>query len=599
MRRNAVTYSLFVVALVAFRFVTRQLGVVDDAWITYAYARNLAAGHGIAFNPGEHVEGCTAFLHMVILAPFALLTERLDLVAVVINVLAWAGVALLAWSFIRPKHDEPVGVFGYFIAAFALLGFSGVAWTYSGMEMPLVALAWLGAVKLHLWEREHGKWPILSALVTVAAGLLRPDGILVAITLALSTWVESPKKLNWSKAIAYSVVVVGLFGGYWLWRWNYFGYPLPNTFYAKVTHTSWSLTQTGILYVVRWLVGMVLPLLGVVAAWYAWRRRVAPRWLRVMAGLLATSVAYVLLVGADFFSFHRFLLPAFVPMLLLVWWFGIGALERRREEKKTKPMSRNGKIALAVAAFIVFQFVYFLGRIPPQGLVHGFIVTNTADWAYVAKQLRRHTPPEAKIATIPIGAMKYFSHRYILDLVGLTDTHIAHAEVPTGVAITGHEKYDIDYVMERAPELIFTWPGLMPSEPEGLIKWVMSNIGAEAQKKLMLHPKTEEMYRFVWLPVDEKIPVRRGSLERWQNMKRGEWTGDSYAKGVIGLLRQDLVGTEAYSEFVPMNEARANWLWDTFTAGTYEELIERIHTLPRHRDPEPILNPPVDEPQTD
>jgi len=55
-------YAFFVVVLVAVKFVTPFLGVVDDAWITYRYAHNLAAGQGISFNPGERVEGCTAFL---------------------------------------------------------------------------------------------------------------------------------------------------------------------------------------------------------------------------------------------------------------------------------------------------------------------------------------------------------------------------------------------------------------------------------------------------------------------------------------------------------------------------------------------------------
>jgi len=42
---------------------------VDDAWITFRYSRQWAAGHGPWFNPGEHVEGYSNFLVVLLLTP--------------------------------------------------------------------------------------------------------------------------------------------------------------------------------------------------------------------------------------------------------------------------------------------------------------------------------------------------------------------------------------------------------------------------------------------------------------------------------------------------------------------------------------------------
>jgi arabinofuranosyltransferase len=42
--------------------------VVDDAYISFRYARNLIEGHGLVFNPGEKVEGYTNFLWVLIIA---------------------------------------------------------------------------------------------------------------------------------------------------------------------------------------------------------------------------------------------------------------------------------------------------------------------------------------------------------------------------------------------------------------------------------------------------------------------------------------------------------------------------------------------------
>ncbi len=61
-QRRAETILVVAAALLAwiFRFVQ------DDAFITYRYARNMARGNGLVFNPGDHVEGYTNFLWTVI-----------------------------------------------------------------------------------------------------------------------------------------------------------------------------------------------------------------------------------------------------------------------------------------------------------------------------------------------------------------------------------------------------------------------------------------------------------------------------------------------------------------------------------------------------
>ncbi len=40
----------------------------DDAFISFRYVRNLLEGHGLVFNPGEHVEGYSNFLWVLELA---------------------------------------------------------------------------------------------------------------------------------------------------------------------------------------------------------------------------------------------------------------------------------------------------------------------------------------------------------------------------------------------------------------------------------------------------------------------------------------------------------------------------------------------------
>ena len=61
----AVAVALMVWAFLRWR---HSQAVFDDAFISYRHARNLVAGHGLVFNPGEHVEGYTNFLWTLIAA---------------------------------------------------------------------------------------------------------------------------------------------------------------------------------------------------------------------------------------------------------------------------------------------------------------------------------------------------------------------------------------------------------------------------------------------------------------------------------------------------------------------------------------------------
>src|SRR5206468_8826335 len=40
----------------------------DDAFITFRYVKNFVGGHGIVYNIGEHIEGYTHFLWLLILS---------------------------------------------------------------------------------------------------------------------------------------------------------------------------------------------------------------------------------------------------------------------------------------------------------------------------------------------------------------------------------------------------------------------------------------------------------------------------------------------------------------------------------------------------
>ena len=103
-------------ALLAWQ-VSVYFHLVDDAFISFRYARNLADGQGLVFNPGhERVEGYTNFLWVLVLAAARLVGVRPEVAA------PWLGIAatVALWAIVARearRHPWPGGFAWLAIAA--------------------------------------------------------------------------------------------------------------------------------------------------------------------------------------------------------------------------------------------------------------------------------------------------------------------------------------------------------------------------------------------------------------------------------------------------------------------------------------------------
>src|SRR3990170_3063617 len=82
---------------------------VDDAFITFRYARNLASGLGLVFNPGERVEGYTNFLWTVLMAGGYRLGFDLAIFAKLVGIAASLGTLYVLFklsALIRPSSSR-------------------------------------------------------------------------------------------------------------------------------------------------------------------------------------------------------------------------------------------------------------------------------------------------------------------------------------------------------------------------------------------------------------------------------------------------------------------------------------------------------------
>lgn len=188
-----------------------QIGFpLDDSWIHQQFARNLARGDGLSFQPGELVAGSTAPLWTALLSLLFWLPG---------NVVLWtqlAGIALYlagGWALWRLARALDLGRGAASFATALGLGTSWWAWSaLSGMEVPLFVFLTLVGVERHLRERDGpGRPPVALWLFAVGA-LLRPEGallLLLALVDRLLVWRRDGAGLRLA-APAWRPLAVGL-----------------------------------------------------------------------------------------------------------------------------------------------------------------------------------------------------------------------------------------------------------------------------------------------------------------------------------------------------------------------------------------------------
>jgi arabinofuranosyltransferase len=428
--------------------VARANFVSDDAFIAFRYARNLARGLGLVWNPGERVEGYSDFLLVVALA----LLQRLgaDLVVAGRALSAAAGVACVVGAGVLARRLLPSARLAAAGAAFVVASSPYLAaWGSAGLETTLfAALAIAMALPVTGRPLTAPGFARASALGLLLA-LTRPEGVALYAALALASFASARGGLRERVALlgpgAALFAVVG--AAYFAWRVWYFGDWLPNTFYAKSGFTARHAVR-GLGYLAafgaNWFVWLELPL-AIAGAVVAVRRRQL-----AVPVLGASVVAIVIGVGGDGLPMYRFLVPA-LPFLAVLAATGASAL----------PRPQLGFAALGLVCALSFF---------PRPDTQYLMMVEQRDyeipaWRAAGLSLGRALAPDALVAAVPIGALGWYSELPILDMVGLTDRTIARAPVVTGSGWAGHEKHDGAYVLARKPDAILLGNILVANAP--------------------------------------------------------------------------------------------------------------------------------------
>lgn len=398
---------------------------VDDAFISYVYARNLAIGNGLTYN-GAIVEGYSNPLWTLLLSPFVRLGINPLVVARSLSLAA--GVLSLLVLVQLASRLSPGRSLGAFMGAASVAVLSPfAAWTIGGLETVFLAAQIMLLVRAEWDGPPSARWT--SPILLLAISLTRPEGFLVFCVWTLHRYLQNTSGLR-GLALEASLFAVP-YMGFIAWRWNTYGYPLPNTAYLKLGPTLQSSLEAG-----EWLLGFfaLRPLFALallVGLMFVLLKRATRKEWRLSAGIVLGFFVFVIIAGRDWMPHHRFLAPI-VPLLGLPIAYTIDATEQRG--------IKLAMIGLAAGAIVVELALGFTLYRP---LTRDF-ARYTDGLIEAGRWIEKNTTEGATIAVVDAGALAYYGERKTIDILGLNNTHVAHSDQSTS----------IDYVMSHDPAVI-------------------------------------------------------------------------------------------------------------------------------------------------
>jgi hypothetical protein len=408
---------------------------LDDTYIDFQYARQMAHGEFYVYNPGDGpTSGATSLLYIPLLAVgYRLGFSGLSLAywAVAIGALAllasgWLVYQLVRSAALRTTLSQPMQrlIAVILMESFAISG--PLDWaSLSGMETILFAFTVVLALYAYTTGRDRPAWIAAAAAL---ATLTRPEGALVAgLAVAALGW-QMGRSRRWSAWIGLPVLASILQPAI---NWLLTGSPaasgtqVKSHFYNETIPFGqrleivwqfgtrmWHELLTGHSPVTGWYVPPVISLLAVVAvglgAWKSWRDRdVTPDLLAGGWMLLLTAAASTLDTG--FWQFKRYQMPVMALMFPLAGW----ALVRMATWHKNAIWPVGG---LLVAVGLVS-----LPGVPDYaGRYYENVVVTRDQQVAMARWIRQHIPQDARIAVHDVGAVRYVGNRATYDVVGLT-----------------------------------------------------------------------------------------------------------------------------------------------------------------------------------
>ena len=407
----------------ASRYVDFSIPPFEDAAMLMRYAQHLAQGHGIVWNIGEHpVDGATDFLFMVVSAVFIKLGLTVGQSVRGIGFISHILTVLIVYWTNRRVNNANIP-FSFLSGLYLAVG-TGLSYVAAFFGTPFFALAAASTwtLGLLLIKQENPRfWLILAfALSGLITGLIRPEGVILALLMLMSVVIMRGVKNSISIIAIFGAVFLLLGGAYFLWRWDYFGYPLPNPFYKKGDGGwHWATFHSSMLNTLR----LSLPVLF--AFIYAFRSKANTKTaLAYLIPILGFAAAFGMI--SDEMNYGARFQYAILPIALMSWTPLVSNISFSWPNQLSVRERNVTFIALIALSASLIYYSWF-----QNCFLTSYQQTCTTayeqDGRYdMGKLLAEYRGKGYVIATTEAGLLPYYSGWTAIDTWGLNDQFIAH-----------------------------------------------------------------------------------------------------------------------------------------------------------------------------
>ena len=458
-------YAIFLLALLA-RLIPGPR-TIDDSFITFRYARNILAGEGFVYNPGEAVMGTTTPLYTLLMAALGSVSGGEDapfaILAMVVNALADGLTAFLLWQIGHRWRHELAGAAAALL--WAIVPYS-VTFAIGGLETSLYVLLLTACFYFYLTKRIAP-----AAFLGSLALLTRPDALILLTPIAIDHLIRilrRQQKLRFLDLAALLVLPIIWYSFATL----QFGSPIPHSVQAKLGAYHLEPTE-GLVRLIQhyatpfmaqeWFGsllavsgGLLLyPLLYAIGAIRIWKieQRSLPWLLYPWLYLAVFAIANPLI-------FRWYLTPP-LPAYILIILVGLTALLQDLWVK-LKFQNRVLQSGLSLLLLIILPFATLMSTwtLKPD---HG-LTRPAPDMAWYQLELLYHQAAEDvkpmlaagdTLAAGDVGVLGFYTGARILDSVGL------NSPVATQYYPTDPDFYVTNYAI--SPDLI------IDQQPEAVI----------------------------------------------------------------------------------------------------------------------------------
>jgi hypothetical protein len=415
--------------------------VLDDAFITFRYVRNLARGIGFVYNPGEHVLGTTTPFYTLMLTPFALAGADIILVGKVINIVASAVNVILVFAIARREFGD---WFALLAAMLLAISTSNVWAASTGMETELNVLILLAVAFAYVVGRYNA-----AAVLGAVAFMTRPDDLILLAVIAGWHAVKVIRRKHSFPFRPLAIFVLCLLP-WMIFATIYFGSPIPSSVFGKAASYRVPIADDIAMYVeqygfalrsARELIVTIPFVIGVIGIFY--RRSdfvVFPIY------FILYSAIFVLL-GARLGS-GWYWQPLW-PVHTIIVAGGVGLIaEIARKSRLGWVITRFKK---PIAAAVVLAVV-LLWAITLKSRFIDFRLGDDREMIELeaaGRWINQNAASNATVGLETIGAVGWFSDRYIVDEGGLVSPPIAEINARIGKpdSITILRTFQPDYYL--------------------------------------------------------------------------------------------------------------------------------------------------------